>query len=86
MAKSGWVNGDPVGSERPRGKDRSERRGRFDPGWTPTETKIRDACMKQFCKMPEGSPNTEAYVNSPVWCRHPGCSRMNGTHEHKERR
>jgi hypothetical protein len=86
MTRRGRLDGDPQGSEKPRGKDRSERRGRFDPGWTPTETHIRNGLMKQFCKNPEGSPNSEAYRNSEIWCRYPGCKRMNGTHSHPSKK
>jgi hypothetical protein len=68
MTRRGRLDGDPQGSEKPRGKDRSERRGRFDPGWTPTETHIRNGLMRQFMRNPEGSPSSEAYRNSSVWC------------------
>ena len=81
--KRGRIDGDPQGSEKPRGKDRSERRGRFDPGWTPTEQHIKNGLMRQFMRNPEGSPNTEAYRNAPCWC---WCGRLNGTHVHKEKR
>lgn len=61
--KPGRVNGDPVGSEKPRGKDSSQRKSRADgKSWTPTESRIRDQLMKQFCKNPEGSQNTPAYL------------------------
>lgn len=81
--KRGRQNGDPLGSERPRGKDRSERRSRFDPGFTPTEQHIKNGLMRQFMKNPEGSTNSEAYRNSSIWCRYPGCRLMNGTHAHR---
>lgn len=69
--KVGWQNGDPQGSEKARGKDRSERRGRFDPGLTPTEQHIKNNLMRQFMRNPEGEPPSEAYKNAPCWCR--GC-------------
>lgn len=61
------VVGDPAMSHEPRGKDCSERRGRYDSGWTGTEQRLREQCLKQFCKL-EGSTNTEAYKSSSVWC------------------
>lgn len=71
--KSHWVNGDPIGSERARGKDRSERRGRYDPGLTPSEKRVKGELMNQFRRTGEGpGGRSEAYVNSPVWC---GCGR-----------
>lgn len=69
--KSHWVNGDPVGSEKPRGKDCSEQRGRYDPGWTGTERRLKDQLMRQFMRNPEGEPPSEAYKNASCWC--PGC-------------
>lgn len=84
--KRGRIDGDPMGSEKPRGKERSERRGRFDPGFTPTEQHIKNGLMRQFMKNPEGSPSSAAYRNASIWCTHEGCTRMQGTHSHKERR
>jgi hypothetical protein len=72
-----------MGSEKPRGKDRSQRKGRFDPGWTPTETNQRNQLMKQFCKLEGPGGNSEAYRSSSVWCR---CGRLNGTHTHRSAR
>jgi hypothetical protein len=82
--RSDWHNGDPPGSEAPRGKNRERRKGRYDGNtWTPTEQHIKNGLMRQFMKNPEGSTNSEAYRNSSIWCRHPGCTRMNGTHSHE---
>ena len=63
---------DPVGSGNPRGKARSQRKHRNDPGWTPTESRKRDNLMKQFCKLEGPSGNSEAYQASPAWCS--GCN------------
>ena len=69
--KSHRVDGDPIGSEAPRGKDCSEQRGRYDPGWTGTELRMRNSLLRQFMKNPEGEPPSEAYKNASCWC--PGC-------------
>jgi hypothetical protein len=63
MAKRGWQNGDPAGSEKPRGKNREQRKsGRDGTTWTPTEQHIRNGLMKQFMKNPEGpGGNSETY-------------------------
>ncbi len=55
------VDGDPVGSESERSV--SQRKGRFDPGWTPTESRLRDQLMKQFCRGGSDGTrgNSEAY-------------------------
>lgn len=68
----GRVDGDPIGSEKPRGKARNERRGRNDPGFTPSEHRKRDVLMKQFCRLEGPSGNSEAYQASPAWCS--GCN------------
>lgn len=54
-------DGDPVGSESE--KSLSQRRGRYDPGWTPTESRMRDQLMRQFTRTGgEGTcGNSEAY-------------------------
>lgn len=67
MVKSNRVDGDPIGSEAPRGKARFQRKSGRDPGFTPTEKLHKAKLMKQFCKNPEGSPNTEAYRNASCW-------------------
>ena len=56
------ANGDPAGSEKRRGKDRSERKSRYDGSWTGTEQHVRDNLMRQFMRTGEGpgAPN-EAY-------------------------
>jgi hypothetical protein len=55
------VDGDPVGAEAE--KSVSQRKGRYDPGWTPTERRQRDQLMKQFTSTGgEGTRgNSEAY-------------------------
>ncbi len=59
VAKRGYEVGgkfsqDPIGSERSRGKSRSQRKHRNDPGWTPTELHVKNQLMRQFMKNPEG--------------------------------
>lgn len=68
-----------------RGKKTAQRRGRYDPGWSPTEQATRNRLMKQFTRLEGPSGNSPAYVNSAVWCSSPGCHRMNGTHSHEAR-
>ncbi len=82
-AKRGRQNGDPVHSEAPRGKDRSQRKSARDGGWTPTEERKRNELMRQFLRLDGPKGNSEAYRNSKVWCR---CGRLNGTHAHEEAR
>lgn len=65
--KSHRVDGDPVGSEAPRGKSRFQRKSGRDPGFTPTEHHQKAQLMRQFMRNPEGSPNTEAYRNASCW-------------------
>jgi hypothetical protein len=48
------VNGDPIGSEAPRGKDCSKRMGRYDGSFTPSEQRLKDKLMKQFTRFGEG--------------------------------
>jgi hypothetical protein len=48
------VNGDPVGSEAPRGKDCSKRMGRYDGSFTPSEQRLKNKLMKQFTRFGEG--------------------------------
>lgn len=81
-ARRGRQNGDPVHSER--GRSVSQRKAGREPGFTPTEQRVRERCMRQFMRNPEGGGvgNSTAYVNSEVWCRHPGCKLMNGSHTH----
>ena len=81
MKRNDRVNGDPTHIGK-RGKNASERRGRYDPGLTPTESRLKEKLMKQFTRLEGASGNSVAYVNSAIWCRHPGCTLMNGTHKH----
>lgn len=65
----GKYSQDPIGSEKPRGKDCSERRSSRDPGLTPTEQHRKNNLMRQFMRTGEGggSGNTEAYRNASCW-------------------
>lgn len=64
----GRYSQDPIGSDAPRGKNREQRKHRNDgTTWTPTEARLREASLKQFCHL-EGSTNSEAYRTSPAWC------------------
>jgi hypothetical protein len=65
--RRGRQNGDPLGSENPRGKDSSEQRGRNDPGWTGTERTIRDGLMRQFLRLDGPKGVSDEYRNSPCW-------------------
>lgn len=70
----GKYRDDPIGSEEPRGKSLERRKHRNDGNTlTPTEQHIKNSCMRQFMKNPEGteSANTKSYKASPAWCR--GC-------------
>jgi hypothetical protein len=83
--RRGRINGDPVGSEARRGKAASKRLSGRDIGsWTPTEQRTRERLMRQFIarKKGSGNGNTEAYRASQIWCTHPGCKKMNGSHTH----
>lgn len=65
---------DPIGSEKPRGKSRSQRKAARDgPSWTGTEARQRDQLMKQFCKLEGPAGNSEAYISAPCWC---DCGRL----------
>lgn len=76
--KSGWRNGDPVGSDKPRGKSAYRRKSGRDPGLTPTEVHQKNILMRQFMVNPEGpGGNNSAYANSEVWCRKCSGRRMN---------
>jgi hypothetical protein len=77
-AKRGRQNGDPAGSESRRSV--SQRKGRYDGGFTPTEQRTKDRLMRQFLKRDGLHGNSEAYRASPVWC---WCGRLNGTHGHE---
>ena len=60
---------DPIGSEKPRGKDAFERRGRFDSGRTPTEKVQKARLMRQFMRTKEGDGgNSVLWRESEVWC------------------
>lgn len=63
----GRYKDDPIGSDKPRGKNREQRKHRNDGATlTPTEQHIKNNLMKQFCRM-EGSTNSEAYRNASCW-------------------
>lgn len=75
--------GDPGSLKRENTKSRHTRKGKHDPGLTPTEQHRKNALMRQFMSCHEGERNSDAYRNSAVWCSHPGCRLMNGSHEHQ---
>ncbi len=59
---------DPIGSDKPRGKNRERRKHKLDgPTLTPTESHIKNNLMRQFMKNAEGSVNSEAYRNASCW-------------------
>lgn len=67
-------NGDPVGSELPRGKSNAQRKGRYDGSYTGTEQRVKNELMRQFMKTGEGpGGNSEAYRNASCWC---ACGRL----------
>lgn len=74
---------DPVGSEKPRGKDTSQRKHRNDgTSWTPTERTIKDRLMKQFTHLGEGAcGQSEAFRESPLWCSKCGMRPKTGSGE-----
>lgn len=74
--------GDPAKLKRDNTKSHHARKSKHDAGLTPTEQRRKDVLMRQFMKTHEGERNSEAYRNSPIWCAHPGCTRMNGSHSH----
>lgn len=78
MARNDRKNGDPTNIGK-RGKNASERRGRYDPGFTPSESRLREKLMKQFTRLEGPSGNSQAYLHSPVWC---WCGRLQGSHVH----
>lgn len=82
VKRRGWSNGDPTGSEKPRGKARSARKGRYDGGFTPSEQRKKDQLMRQFLKGYDGPRGASLeYVNAPCWCEYPGCSRLKSGYE-----
>lgn len=80
--KSHRVDGDPIGSEKPRGKSAYQRKSGRDPGLTPTEQHQKNVLMRQFMRNPEGTQNTSAYKEAECWCDAPGCHRLKGSHDH----
>ncbi len=70
---------DPIGSEKPRGKDTYRRKSARDPGLTPTEQRQKNELMRQFMTNPEGGGigNSKAYRESAVWCQRCNGRRMN---------
>lgn len=61
--------GDPHYLKRENTKSHHARKGRDDKGLTPTEQRRKAVLMRQFMKNHEGTTNSAAYMNSPVWCR-----------------
>lgn len=67
-------NGDPIGTDGPRGKSRSARKGRYDGSYTGTEQRTKNRLMNQFRRTGEGpGGNSEAYRNAACWC---ACGRL----------
>jgi hypothetical protein len=60
--------GDPANLKRELGTAH-QRKGRYDPGWTPSEQRMRAKLMRQFIRRFDGPcGNTSDYLNSAVWC------------------
>ena len=79
-------NGDPSKLKRDNTKSHHKRMGRYDGSYTPSEKMLKARLMRQFISGYDGPRGASpAYINSEVWCRHPGCGRMNGTHAHGAR-
>jgi len=54
---------DPINSHKDAGRSRgleAKKHSRDGASWTPTESRIRDGLMKQFCKLGEGSSGNSA--------------------------
>ncbi len=67
-------NGDPIGSDAPKGKSNAQRKGRYDGGYTGTEQRVKDQLMRQFMRTGEGpGAPSEAYRNASCWC---ACGRL----------
>jgi len=66
---------DPIGSEAPRGKDRSQRKHRNDgPSWTGSEQALKNRLMNQFRRTGEGpGAPSRAYREAECWCE---CGRL----------
>ena len=68
--RRGWQNGDPPGSEKPRGKSSYRRKGSRDgKELTPSEQRQKNELMRQFCKIDGPKGTTEAYRSAPCWDR-----------------
>ncbi len=77
--KRGWTSGDPPVSM---GKSVSQRKSARDGGLTPSEQHKKNALMRQFMRLDGPKGSSPEYIASAIWCEHPGCKRMNGTHSH----
>ena len=67
-------NGDPIGSDAPRGKSNAARKGRYDGSYSGTEQRKKDKLMRQFMRTGEGpGAPSEAYRNASCWC---ACGRL----------
>lgn len=71
-------NGDPVITGKRHIGSFEKRMGRYDGSYTPTEQRIKDGLMKQFCSL-ESSTNSEAYTSAPCWCEK--CGRLRDSEE-----
>jgi len=63
------VNGDPIGSEAPRGKSCEKRMGRYDGGFTPSEQRLKNQLMKQFMKHGGEGPGGNSAAYQEGWER-----------------
>lgn len=72
-------NGDPVVSGKRHIGSFEKRMGRYDGSYTPTEKRIKDELMKQFCHL-EGSTESAAYRNAECWC---ACGRLRAENSDK---
>jgi hypothetical protein len=54
------MNGDPIGSDAPRGKSCEKRMGRYDGGFTPSEQRLKNQLMRQFTRLGEGPGGNSA--------------------------
>lgn len=70
----GKYSQDPIGSEKARGKDTSQRKHRLDgTSWTPSERYLKDKLMRQFMRTGEGDGGvSEAYRAASCWCAYCG--------------
>lgn len=69
MSDRDRVNGDPVFLSRPSHENRfSQRKGRYDSGLTPTESRTKERLMRQFLQRDGQQGNSTAYLEAECWC------------------